>query len=51
MCGAGTICTEEPASDDANLLYRITHAEAEKRDFYAHFERYSGGRDRYRHAS
>jgi len=43
MCGASTVCTEEPASDDADLLYRITRAESEKRDVYAHFERYYGG--------
>jgi hypothetical protein len=43
MCGAGTACTEEPASDDADLLYRISRAESENRDAYAHFERYYAG--------
>lgn len=40
MCGAGTVRTTGPASDDADLLYRISRAESEKRDVYAHFERY-----------
>jgi hypothetical protein len=39
MCGAGTVRTTVPASDDADLLYRISRAESEKRDVYAHFER------------
>jgi predicted RNA-binding Zn-ribbon protein involved in translation (DUF1610 family) len=42
MCGASTIATDAPASDDADLLYRIAHAEAEKRDLYAHFDRHAG---------
>jgi hypothetical protein len=40
MCGGGVMRTEEAASDDADLLYRIVDAEAEKRDIYAHFDRY-----------
>jgi len=40
MCGAGTIRTEQPASDDADLLFRIVRAEAQKRDVYANFDRY-----------
>ena len=46
MCGRGTVCTEEPASDDADLLYRIARAEADNRDAYAHFERYYAWDDR-----
>jgi predicted RNA-binding Zn-ribbon protein involved in translation (DUF1610 family) len=45
MCGGSTIWTGAPASDDADLLYRIAHAEAQKRDLYAHFDRYYAGRD------
>jgi hypothetical protein len=51
MCGGGTIRTDEPASDDADLLYRIARAEAEKRDVYAHFDRYHTGRERDRRAA
>ena len=40
MCGGASICTEEPASDDADLLYRIADGEAHKRDNYANFHRY-----------
>jgi hypothetical protein len=40
MCGRGTVSTQEPASDDADLLHRLARAEADKRDAYAHFERY-----------
>jgi hypothetical protein len=40
MCGAATISAAEPASEDADLLHRIARAEAEKRDAYAHFDRY-----------
>jgi hypothetical protein len=40
MCGAGTISSEERASEDADLLHRIARAEADKRDAYAHFDRY-----------
>ena len=43
MCGASTVSTDAPASDDADLLYRIAHAEAAKRDLYAHFDRYYAG--------
>jgi hypothetical protein len=47
MCGGATISTEKPASDDADLLYRIARAEAENRDVYGHFDRYYAGRDRH----
>jgi hypothetical protein len=40
MCGARALCTEQPVSDDADLLYRIARAESQRRDTYAHFERY-----------
>lgn len=40
MCGAGTMPTQERASEDADLLHRIARAEADKRDSYAHFDRY-----------
>jgi hypothetical protein len=40
MCGAGTTSTAERASEDADLLHRIARAEADKRDAYAHFDRY-----------
>jgi hypothetical protein len=32
--------TQERASEDADLLHRIARAEADKRDAYAHFDRY-----------
>jgi hypothetical protein len=51
MCGASTIRTDDPASDDADLLYRIARAEAEKRDVYAHFDRYYASNDQDRHAA
>lgn len=51
MCGASTIRTDAPASDDADLLYRIARAEAEKRDVYAHFDRYYAWSDQDRHAA
>ena len=37
-CGAATVCTHEPPSDDADTLYRIARDEAARRDAYAHFE-------------
>jgi hypothetical protein len=43
MCGRAATCTEEPASEDADLLYRIARAEAQKRDIYADFDRYHLG--------
>jgi hypothetical protein len=43
MCGRGGVCTEAPASEDADLLYRIARAEAQKRDIYANFDRYYVG--------
>jgi hypothetical protein len=45
MCGADSICTEQPASDDADLLYRIARADAQRRDVYANFDRYSAAFD------
>lgn len=45
MCGGASVGTEEPASDDAELLYRIASAEAEKRAIYANFDRYYVGFD------
>lgn len=51
MCGGATIRTGEPASDDADLLYRIACAEAEKRDVYANFDRYYAGREQDRRAA
>lgn len=46
MCGGGVVGTEEPASDDADLLCRIVHGEAEKRDVYANVDRHYAGRER-----
>jgi hypothetical protein len=51
MCGRGSVCTEEPASEDADLLYRIARAEAQKRDIYANFDRYYVGREDDRQAA
>jgi DNA-directed RNA polymerase subunit RPC12/RpoP len=45
MCGGAVAVTEGPASEDADLLYRIVHAEAEKRDVYANFDRYHSRRE------
>jgi hypothetical protein len=39
-CGGGTVRTHEPASDDADTVYRIARDEAASRDAYAHFELY-----------
>ena len=50
MCGRDSIRTEQAASEDADLLYRIAHAEAEKRDVYANFYRYYVGREQDRPA-
>jgi len=43
MCGADSVCTQAPASDDADLLYRIARADAEQRVLYATFDRYYAG--------
>ena len=51
MCGAGTISVQERASDDADLLHRIARAEADKRDAYAHFDRYYAWDDHDRRAA
>jgi hypothetical protein len=40
MCGAGTVGTDDPVSEDADLLYRIARAEADKREAFVHFERH-----------
>ena len=39
-CGGPTARRAEPASDDADTLYRIARDEAASRDAYAHFELY-----------
>jgi hypothetical protein len=39
-CGGATARRHEPASDDADTLYRIARDEAANRDAYAHFELY-----------
>ena len=44
-CGGGTIRRQEPASDDADTLYRIASDAAAKRDLYASFERYYAERE------
>jgi hypothetical protein len=41
-CGATTARRHEPASADADTLYRIARDEAASRDAYAHFELYYG---------
>ena len=51
MCGARTVTTEQPVSDDADLLYRIARADSDKRDAYAHFERYLGAGSQKRSAA
>jgi hypothetical protein len=51
MCGAGTAGTEDPVSDDADLLYRIARADAEQREAFVHFERYYAGGEEYRRAA
>ena len=45
MCGGDSIRTQERGSDDADLLYRIVRADADKRDVYANFDRYYTGLD------
>ena len=39
-CGAHTVGRHEPASEDADTLYRIARDEAASRDAYAHFDLY-----------
>lgn len=51
MCGGDTVCTEELPSEDAELLYRITRAEAHNRDVYANFDRHHAGREQDRPAA
>ncbi|HEV7885594.1 MAG TPA: hypothetical protein VGO81_18615 [Solirubrobacteraceae bacterium] len=51
MCGGGVVDTDEPVSDDADLLCRIVHGEAEKRDVYAHVDHYYVGREPNRQAA
>jgi hypothetical protein len=43
MCGGGVIESEEPESEDADLLCRIVRAEAVNRDVYANFDRHHAG--------
>jgi hypothetical protein len=52
-CGGGTIRRQEPASDDAETLFRAVRLEAEKRDLHARFEIYYAEReqDQERHAA
>ena len=50
MCGRDSVCTEQSASEDADLLYRIARAEGEKRDVYANFYRYYAGDEQDRQA-
>jgi len=45
MCGGDSVRSAEPASDDADLLYRIVHAEARRHAVYANFDRYRAGFD------
>ena len=47
-CGGGTVFRQEPASEQADTLYRQAHAEALKRDTYARFEQYYAERERRR---
>ncbi len=51
MCGGKTIPSDEPASDDADLLYRIARAEADKRAIYANIDRYLVGLEQDREAA
>ena len=50
-CGGGTVRRAEPASDDADTLYRIARDEATSRDAYAHFDRYYAEREQDRRAA
>jgi len=45
VCGGGTVRRQQPASHDADTLYRIARDEAAKRDAYARFERYYAKRE------
>ncbi len=51
MCGAATVDTNDPVSDDADLLYRIARAEADKREAFVHFDRYYAGGEEDRRAA
>jgi hypothetical protein len=44
-CGGGVVRQQEPASDDAAVLYRLAREEADKRDAYARFELYYAERE------
>jgi hypothetical protein len=50
-CGGGTVRKREPASDDADPLYRSARAEVDKRDAYARFELYYAEREQERRAA
>lgn len=44
-CGGGTIRRQEPASDDADMLFARARAEAERRERYDAFEAYYAERE------
>jgi hypothetical protein len=50
-CGGATVRRPEPASDDADTLYRIARDEATSRDAYAHFDLYYAEREQDRRAA
>jgi hypothetical protein len=50
-CGGGTSRRQEPASDDAEDLFRAARAEAERRERYERFEAYYAEREHLRRAA
>jgi len=50
-CGGRTVGWAEPASEDADTLYRIARDEAASRDVYAHFDLYYANRGQERRAA
>ncbi|MGH2941238.1 MAG: hypothetical protein ACRDLN_00465 [Solirubrobacteraceae bacterium] len=50
-CGGATVRSEEPASDDADTLYRVAHGEAAIRDAYANIDLYYADREDERRAA
>lgn len=51
LCGGGTSRRQEPASSDAEELYRVARAQADRRDAYARFEAYYEQREHPPHAA
>lgn len=49
-CGGGTSRRQEPASDDAEVLFQLARVEADRRERVAAFEAYYAEREQHRAA-